>query len=605
MDNRKEYEGIVVDRADPSGIGRLRVFIFGLHDITGINFPIESLPWAFSTTSTLFTSVPEIGSVVKVKFKLDPNSGKNTFNPQYMEWSYVGAHYKLKNTKDLRNFGLTFDPTNQQFVNSSQFVSVEQENKNKNQINQLEEEKTALIEQLEVNQQELKNLEQDSSNVDTAQLDNISENLKKIESDYNTNLTQIDAKLKETSIQLFEDWPNYYNSNIKNIVGGLDIDEFRDSNLNSYNSYLDAYAKNGLSVLNNERKSLVSNYNREYDALIASQKNLTKSIEENTNKEENLNNSKKVIQSDNQSITAKINDIDKQLEHLKSSKPSGQNSLTSFEEAKKNDPRITRLDENSGKIYGYGSLVSTNEELIGNWNGSYCYIPGYAGQSGTSLSQLKTNRWITTESRLSPVDPFAAARANVTTNMASVNPAILESNENKIHSCDISYETKMKILTKRQSVMNAIKWLREQIMSLFSVESNSAVGQWVKAAVKQLTAILKATQKFLKFVNEVILEIAKITAQIRQLITWILSLPVRLLKFLQECLNHFFAAIGESLSTSINIGAVDNPLNVSFTEVTELITQAKNTIQTATETVEVSSIVYIEVKAISDTFEKV
>ena len=605
MDNRKEYEGIVVDRADPSGIGRLRVFIFGLHDITGINFPIESLPWAFSTTSTLFTSVPEIGSVVKVKFKLDPNSGKNTFNPQYMEWSYVGAHYKLKNTKDLRNFGLTFDPTNQKFVNSPQFVSVEQENQNQNQINQLNEEKSALIEQLEVNRQELKNLEQDSSNVDTAQLDNISENLKKIESDYNTNLSQIDAKIKETSIQLFKDWPNYYDSNIKNIVGGLDIDEFRDSNLNSYNSYLDAYAKNGLSVLNNERKSLVSNYNREYDALIASQKNLTKSIEENTNKEENVNNSKKLIQSDFQSITAKINYIDIQLAHLKSSKPSGQNSLTSFEEAKKNDPRITRLDENSGKIYGYGSLVSTNEELIGNWNGSYCYIPGYAGQSGTPLSQLKTNRWITTESRLSPVDPFAAARANVTTNMASVNPAIIESNNNKIHSCDFSKETRMKILKKRESVMNAIKWLRDQIASLFSVESNSAVGQWVKAAVKQLTAILKATQKFLKFVNDVVLEIVKITAEIKKVIAYILSLPVQLLKLLQECLDHFFNAIGESFLSSINVGSTNNSLNVTFTDINNLVTQAQSTFNTTLETVQTTTIVYTEIKSIEATFEKV
>jgi conjugal transfer/entry exclusion protein len=161
----------------------------------------------------------------------------------------------------------------------------------------------------------------------------------------------------------------------------------------------------------------------------------------------------------------------------------------------------------------------------------------------------------------------------------------------------------MKILSKRQEVMMAIKWLRDKIASYFTGISDSAISQWVKATVKQLTAMLKSIQKFLKFINNVVLEIAKLTAQIRQLITWILSLPVRLLVLLQDCLTHFFNSISDAFSESLSVGG--DSTSLGFSEVTELVNQAQSTFGTAMETVEATTIVYTEIKAIESTFEKV
>ena len=181
--------------------------------------------------------------------------------------------------------------------------------------------------------------------------------------------------------------------------------------------------------------------------------------------------------------------------------------------------------------------------------------------------------------------------------------AIKKSNEDKTFSCDLSDETKLKILTKKQAVLSAVRWLRDQIASLFSLDSNSALAQSIKAAVKQLTALLKSIQRFLTVVNDIILEIAKITAQIRQMINWILSLPARLLVLLQECLTHFFNSLTDAFSDSLS-ASIPGSTN-SFTEVTDLIKQAKSTYETASETVQSTVAVYTEVKSIESTFEKV
>ena len=578
MLNRLEYEGIVVDNVDPLAKGRLRIFIFGMHDISGLKIPVNSLPWAFSTYSSNVLSVPEVGTVVKVKFKLD-DSGRNPYNPQYIEWYPTSHHNKLKSVKDPRNF-ILYDENSKKFFDSlPNYLSPEDLEKIQNQIGELELLKKEKQSQLEQNKKDLQQLDQENDVVDlltqnseleteeSEELKRYDTQLKSLNEKYNSTYRYSQITFANSGYNNFDDWLNFNTQEVSQSI--LELNKTHRENIDSFY---------------NRRLSITSKINN---------------VQNN-----NLNESKKSIQKDIDSLSKEIQNIDSQIENLSSSKPSGKVSLDSFEIAKSIDSRITRLDETTGKIYGYkqyDEFSNASETVIGNWNGAYCYIPGYAGQSGDPIWKQKTNAFIKTESRLSPVDPFALNRENITTNIANNNPSIVAADANKTWNCDISYETRMKILSKRNAVLNAVKWLRDQLFSLFSATSNSAIGQYVKAAIKQLTAILKATQKFLKFVNDVILEIAKITAQIRQLINWILSLPVRLLVLLQDCLTHFFNSIGSSLSGSFSFGSS----NIEFSEVTELINQAQKTFKTATETVEATTIVYTEIKAIQDTVEKV
>jgi len=177
-------------------------------------------------------------------------------------------------------------------------------------------------------------------------------------------------------------------------------------------------------------------------------------------------------------------------------------------------------------------------------------------------------------------------------------------NDDKEHVCNISYELMVDIYTARMKVSSAVQWLRKQIESLFSATSESAFVQSVRAQIKQLLAKLKEIQKVLKEFNDFVLEVAKWVQQLKDLIAWILSLPTRLLVFLQECVNQFLSSVGAAVAGSFSI--VDSSgVAVTISEVTELVSTASDTLNTAKETAENTVVVVGEVVSITNQFERV
>lgn len=589
MLNLSEFEGIVIDNVDPLAKGRLRVFVFGLHDLTGTKIPVSALPWAFSTYSSNITSIPERGTVVKVKFKVD-EYGRNTYNPQYIEWYPTGHNTTLKNVKDPNNF-ISYDSENQKVVSSkTNYVSSNQSNQTEKDIAELEQQKKELEDFRDNNVEQLNQLIQEETNL---------------------NQTGIDKFLNEREIQQLpareqELTTNYNLEKVRleqRIASGVRIANITYANrgTDEQNLTLEQYA----NKINEKELEDLTNLDISYSASIREinqiRQNTADQINSSNVQLNRINNSKIAVQKEIDSLSSRIIEIDSQISQKRSSKPSGETAKNSFDGLSTSDNRITRIDEKTGKVYGKDD--NGNEVLIGNWNGAFSYTPGYAGQPGEPIWKTKKNKRINENSNLSPVDPHALERGTTTANIASDNPSIKASDNDKTWNCDISYETRMKILTKRKEVMQAVKWLRDKILALFPIDGNSAISQWIKATAKHLTALLKNIQKFLKFINNVILEIAKLTAQIRQLINWILSLPARLLVLLQDCLTHFFNSIGDAFSESISLSGPGGP-DVSFSEVGELVSQAQSTFQTATETVEATTIVYVEIKSIEATFEK-
>jgi len=114
-----ERDAIVVNNADPLGIGRLQVFIYGVHDITGIKTPFENLPWAFSTQSPNVVSIPKIWTPIKVRYKFSFGNAMRSFAAQdALEWHSPSPYLKITGNRDPRLY-LKYDSENQKFLNES------------------------------------------------------------------------------------------------------------------------------------------------------------------------------------------------------------------------------------------------------------------------------------------------------------------------------------------------------------------------------------------------------------------------------------------------------------------------------------------------------
>lgn len=597
-----ERDAIVVNNADPRGQARVQVFIYGVHDINGIKTPYENLPWAFSTQSPNVVSIPKIWTPIKVKYKFSFGNAMRSFAAQdALEWHSPSHYLKLTENRDPRLY-LKWNSETQEFLNQTpvDYSLI------RDKIAELVEEKKTLENAKIANEEELKNLILDEEKYQISPIDELSltshiENLKSelnnflndvssigpiVGQSYDSRISQLNASIDSGNRAALV---TYENSDEKK--NGLTLSQYADQIWNA--DELEEKEK-----LELQRKILEKN-------ILDSEESLAKLHSQSKTNLNRVNNGKQSIQALINEQSLRIQEIDKQLVELKSQAANAPNALASIEQARSLDARVGRYDEASGKVY------NTQEELIGNWTGYIFYLPGYALQPGPSIPERKklipidSKGRITEESYLQGVNNNGSKSGQLSTIIDPPDSiAIEKSNNDKTWNCDISYETRLKILTKRQEVATAIRWLRDKILSLFPIDGSSAISQWVKQTAKHLTALLKSVQKFLKFVNEVILEIAKITAQIRQLINWILSLPARLLVLLQDCLNHFFNSLSDAFSESINVSGAEGN-NVSFSEVTELITQAQSTFQTATETVESTVIVYTEIKTIEATFEKV
>jgi hypothetical protein len=578
-----EADGIVVNNVDPFAVGRVQVFIYGFHDITGNKIPFDNLPWAHSSQSNI---IPALWTPVKVRYRIP--FGRNIVmaftDQELLEWHSPSPYIKLTGNRDPRIF-ILYDNDRQEWLDETppDYTSINKK------ISQLKEQKKVKEQNLEENRKQLSLLTSDSQDIKTLENENL-----QIEEEY-------DAIIQEKQ-QLDSNYQINKRTLEERLLSEQKFSEITFSNRDDESmDELEYY----LSVSQNTRDR-INELENSYELQRASigereQSNATR-LGQNKDARANLVNyteNQEILKNEINKLTEEIKVIDNDLTNLENNSSSGAKAATSFGELQRLDARVGRFDKDTNKVY------NTDGELIGNWTGQKFYVPGYALQPGTPIPKRKVNNLIKPESYLTYVSTNESSSNKRSTIISpSDSTAIKSSDENKAHSCDLSDEVRTKILLKRQQVMMAVKWLRDKISSLFALESESAAAQWIKATIKQLTAMLKSAQRFLKFINDVVLETARLVAKIRQLINWILSLPIRILKLFQECLTHFFEDIGKAFSISVPIGGIDAG-GASFAEIGELVNQAQSTIQTSTETVRGATILYTEIKTIEATFEKV
>lgn len=574
-----EKDGIVVDNADPLGIGRVRVFVYGVHDITGVKTPYENLPWAYPSQSIF--AIPTLWSSVRIKhrFTFGKSPLSALMDQDSMEYYSPKPLIKLALDKDPRRI-MTWDPTVQQWLKDNPVSDDDIRAKKK----KLEEDRDFKERQLRA----LKDLYNST-------LEQEAETLKLIES--NT----VEERQKELKELKSKKWDLDYQ------LTSLIVSYTQRAQITYPNRSTDDKDLTYQEYENKILADVYERYNKDIEPIESRITQLESEIQNfsevekgNAAVQKSFEEKKLGVLQEIEKVSNELVALDKEILYLDSVGSEGPRAASKWTDAQKMDARLSdaTFDTKSSKVF------DSQGRLIGNWTGTYFFLPGFLFQPGPPIYEKRLAGRLKEASHIMARDGNYSVSGDRSTIIdPSDSGAIKKSNEDKTFSCDLSDETKLKILTKKQAVLSAVRWLRDQIASLFSLDSNSALAQSIKAAVKQLTALLKSIQKFLTVVNDIILEIAKITAKIRQMINWILSLPARLLALLQECLTHFFNSLSDAFSDSLST-SIPGSTN-SFTEVSDLIKQAKSTYETATETVQSTVAVYTEAKAIEATFEKV
>jgi hypothetical protein len=176
------------------------------------------------------------------------------------------------------------------------------------------------------------------------------------------------------------------------------------------------------------------------------------------------------------------------------------------------------------------------------------------------------------------------------------------SNNNKAHVCDVTYSMRLTALQNNVYIQSAIKAVRDKITSL--INSTSAFLQSLEVIFKQINAILREISSYLEVINGVLLEIAEVTKLLRQLVVWILSLPARLIGFLQECLTNFLSAIGNFASGIFGQVTSGVPGFSTVNEFVETVKLSSKVIENTKTTFSTAAQITTDVVIVKETFEK-
>jgi len=155
---------------------------------------------------------------------------------------------------------------------------------------------------------------------------------------------------------------------------------------------------------------------------------------------------------------------------------------------------------------------------------------------------------------------------------------IEKSDNTRAHVCDIPNVIRFQTAVDALKNATIFQVIRKAIEAATSAAATSPITTQIVGAIKVIRQYLKEVQKFLDFINNVILEIARFLAYVQKMIAWILSLPARLLALFKQCLAELLSAVTKALSVSTNSGGL-------VTEVKGLISDVNKTVSSATSTV--------------------
>lgn len=135
------------------------------------------------------------------------------------------------------------------------------------------------------------------------------------------------------------------------------------------------------------------------------------------------------------------------------------------------------------------------------------------------------------------------------------NSTISVSNSDLAHVCDISPGIKYEIAKFTMDITGLIQTIRTEIEALWAGASASPFADEIRNAITTIKAKIKTIQKFIRDQMEPLKDIQEYIQSLQELAAYILSLPGRIAKFLQECLATATAGISEAVDLGKQIQA--------------------------------------------------
>lgn len=242
--------------------------------------------------------------------------------------------------------------------------------------------------------------------------------------------------------------------------------------------------------------------------------------------------------------------------------------------------------------YVFGFFLDGMSKQAPAMQGVFPGIPQESAREGTGFSpnakyvapSNTTGAIVTPENDVKPVtDPETPAMKPVRVG-SPTTPALSftlsgtgveRSNNNRAHVCDIPGAQKFDAAVNKVKAYVDFTTLRTAIEGVSDGSSSSPLTTQVVNAIKVIRGYVRMVQKGLTFVNETIVEIASYLSYVRAMITWLTSLPAKLLNMLKQCLLELQQALTGALNFSASSGVVS--------ELTGLLGDVMKTAQVANQ----------------------
>jgi hypothetical protein len=188
----------------------------------------------------------------------------------------------------------------------------------------------------------------------------------------------------------------------------------------------------------------------------------------------------------------------------------------------------------------------------------------------------------------------------------TANTSISKANDDLVHVCDFTIELQKNMALKQflQSQANSVREAIRAVKKFLGLSDATGQYSWVTEKLQKIKQELKyIEEKILKPINKFKEIAVEYIAKLQEIIAWILSLPAKLIKFLQTCITNLLNSIKTVFSDAISAGVgVDGDNDELMSTIKEVQNTAKEATTTvATITASATAVVAVATKSLSST----
>jgi hypothetical protein len=167
------------------------------------------------------------------------------------------------------------------------------------------------------------------------------------------------------------------------------------------------------------------------------------------------------------------------------------------------------------------------------------------------------------------------------------NTSLSKTNDDLVHVCDFTLELQKNMALKQflQSQANSVREAIRAVKKALGLTDATGQYSWITEKLQKIKQELKyITDKILKPINKFKEIAVEYIAKLQEIIAWILSLPAKLMKFLQTCiaklLNSIKTVFSDAISAGVGVDGDNDELMSTIKEVQNTAKEATNTVVT-------------------------